>query len=141
MNGLNETRIDGNLGLAPRITTFKDGSKVANLRVATDKTYTNRETGEVVKEVDWHNVVVRGGLVSVVEKFCQQGTRVYLSGPTRTRKYQKPNVIDQATGEPVDLFITEVVVGPMGTVFRVIGNREVAQQDADANAADAEVPF
>lgn len=102
---MNRAILIGNLGADPEIRQTQDGRAIANLRVATNETWTDRVTREQRERTEWHRVTVfNDGLVkSVVEKFLRRGTKVYVEGQIRTRKWQ-----DKTTGQ--DRYSTEIVV-------------------------------
>ncbi len=112
---LNKVMLIGNLGADPEIRSFQNGGKVANLRVATSETWKDRNTGERQERTDWHTVAIFGeGLVGVVERYLRKGSKVYLEGQLRTRKWQDQNGNDRYT--------TEVVLqGPGATMTMLDG--------------------
>ena len=76
MNTLrNKVQLIGRLGGEPEIVTFQDGNKMAKFSMATDDSYKDKE-GTKVERAYWHNVVVRGGLVSVVENYVKKGQEI-----------------------------------------------------------------
>lgn len=90
---LNKVILIGNLGTAPEVKHFENGGSLARFPIATSESYTNRN-GEQVTQTEWHNIVVRGGLVEVVSKYLNKGDKVYVEGRIRTRSWQ-----DQKTNE------------------------------------------
>lgn len=97
---LNSVQIIGHLGKDPEIRSLSSGSKVANLRVATTESWT--KDGEKKEATEWHSVVVWGKLADICERFLTKGSKVYLSGQLKTRKWQ-----DQAGA---DRYSTEIVL-------------------------------
>ena len=76
MNALrNKVQLIGRLGQDPEIVNFDDGNKMAKFSIATDDSYKDKE-GQKVERTQWHNVVVRGGLVSVVENYVIKGQEI-----------------------------------------------------------------
>lgn len=90
---LNKVILIGNLGADPEVKHFENGGSLARFPIATSESYTNRN-GEQVTQTEWHNIVVRGGLVDVVSKYLNKGDKVYVEGRIRTRSWQ-----DQSTKE------------------------------------------
>ena len=75
MNALrNKVQLIGRLGQEPEIVTFNDGNKMAKFSLATDDSYKDKE-GQKVERAYWHNIVVKGGLVTVVESYVKKRTR------------------------------------------------------------------
>ncbi|MBN8804423.1 MAG: single-stranded DNA-binding protein [Sphingopyxis sp. 65-8] len=104
---VNKVILIGNLGADPEIKSFQNGGKIANIRIATSEQWKDRMTGERKERTEWHNVVINGdGLVGVVERYLKKGSKVYIEGSLRTRKWQDRDGNDRYT--------TEVVVAGMG---------------------------
>jgi single-strand DNA-binding protein len=101
---VNSVRLLGNLGKDPVIKTFNDGNKIANCTIATPHIYKDKD-GNKVEETDWHNLVMRGKLVEVAEKYLSKGSQIAIEGNLRSRKY--------TDSEGNDKYITEVIVQDM----------------------------
>lgn len=100
----NSVQLIGRLGKDPEIKTFKQGKKMANIVLATNETYTNQK-GEKVKDTQWHNLVVWGKQVSIVENYLKKGTEVVVEGKLVHRMYEN------AAGEKKN--ITEITVNDL----------------------------
>ena len=101
MNTLkNKVQLIGRLGQDPEIITFNDGSKMAKFSLAIDDSYKDKQ-GQKVERTYWHPVVVKNGLVKVVENYVTKGKEVAIEGKLITRSYE--------TKEGEKRFITEVV--------------------------------
>lgn len=99
---VNKVILVGNLGADPEVRSFQNGGKVANIRIATSENWKDRNTGERKERTEWHNVAVFSeGLVGVVERFLRKGSKVYVEGQLRTRKWQDQNGQDRYTTEVV----------------------------------------
>ena len=104
---VNKVILIGNLGADPEVKSFQNGGKIANLRIATSKRWKDRTSGEAKEATEWHSVTINGdGLVGVVERFLKKGSKVYVEGELRTRKWTDRDGNDKYT--------TEVVVAGMG---------------------------
>ena len=90
LNTMNAVILRGNVGQDPKITTFKDGGKVAQFSLATtERGYKTKEGKEIPDVTDWHNIVVkRTGLAEVCEKYVKKGSPLLVVGKIRTREYQ-----------------------------------------------------
>ena len=110
-NSVNKVIVVGNLGADPEIGTLPQGGRVANLRVVTTAVGKDRDTGKSEERAEWHNVAVFSeNLVSLAEGALRKGSKVYLEGHLRTRKWQGRHGEDQCT--------TEIVLeGPMETLI------------------------
>ena len=84
----NSVRLIGNLGNDPEIHTFESGKKNANFSMATNEVYYNNED-EKVEDTQWHNIVVWGKKVEVVEKYLKKGSEIALEGKLINRSYEK----------------------------------------------------
>ncbi len=112
---VNKVILIGNLGQDPEVKSFQNGGRIANLRIATSESWKDRNTGERKERTEWHSVVLQSdGLVGVAERFLRKGSKVYIEGQLRTRKWQ------DASGN--DRYTTEISVGPGGTLTMLDGS-------------------
>ncbi len=87
MNALrNKVQLIGRLGQDPEIVSFDDGNKIAKFSIATDDSYKDKE-GNKVERTHWHNVVVRGGLVKIVEEYVTKGKEIAIEGKLTNRSW------------------------------------------------------
>ena len=113
MSSVNKAILIGNLGADPEIRSFQSGGKIANLRIATSKRWKDRMSGEAKEATEWHSVVINGdGLVGVVERYLKKGSKVYVEGELRTRKWQDRDGNDR--------FTTEIVVAGIGGTLTML---------------------
>ncbi|OYW16645.1 MAG: single-stranded DNA-binding protein [Novosphingobium sp. 12-64-8] len=111
---VNKVIIVGNLGADPEVKSFQNGGRIANLRIATSENWKDKATGERKERTEWHSVVLQSdGLVGVAERFLKKGSKVYIEGQLRTRKWQ------DASGN--DRYTTEVSVGMNGNLTMLDG--------------------
>jgi single-strand DNA-binding protein len=102
MASLNQVSLIGNLGADPEIKSFQNGGKIANLRIATSESWKDKTTGEKKERTEWHSVTVSSdGLVGVVERFLNKGSKVYVQGQLQTRKWQDQSGNDRYSTEVV----------------------------------------
>ncbi|ESZ87048.1 MAG: single-stranded DNA-binding protein [Blastomonas sp. CACIA14H2] len=114
---VNKVILIGNLGADPEVRSFANGGKVANLRLATTETWKDRNSGEKQERTDWHTVAVFGdGLAGVAERFLRKGSKIYVEGQLRTRKWQ-----DQQGN---DRYTTEVVLQGPGAVLTMLDSAQ-----------------
>ncbi len=108
---LNKVILLGNVGKEPDVRYFEPGRGVANFTLATtERGFTGANGQQIPDRTEWHNIVVRGGLVQVVEKLVHKGTRLYLEGKIRTRSY-----VDR---ENQTRYITEIIVDVLEILTR-----------------------
>lgn len=97
---VNKVIIVGNLGADPEVKSFQNGGRICNLRIATSEDWKDRSTGEKKERTEWHSVVLQSdGLVGVAERFLKKGSKVYIEGQLRTRKWQDQSGNDRYTTE------------------------------------------
>ena len=96
---LNKVMLIGHLGDNVKIHYFDDSNCVGRFPLATNETYTNKQTNEKVTNTEWHNVVVRNKAAEICEKYLKKGDRVYVEGRLKTRKWQDDNNNDRYSTE------------------------------------------
>jgi single-strand DNA-binding protein len=110
---VNKVILVGNLGADPEVKSFQNGGKVCNLRIATSESWKDRMSGEKKERTEWHSVsIFSEGLAGVAERFLRKGSKVYIEGQLRTRKWQ-----DQSGN---DRYTTEVVLQGPGAVLTML---------------------
>jgi len=110
---VNKVILVGNLGADPEVRSFQNGGKVCNLRIATSESWKDKNTGQRQERTEWHTVAIFSeGLAGVAERFLKKGSKVYLEGQLRTRKWQ-----DQSGN---DRYSTEVVLQGPGAVMTML---------------------
>ena len=105
------------------MSTIVDSSlygQIANLSVATDESYINKQTGERVDRTEWHRIVTfQDGLIDMLGKHAHKGRLIYVDGKLQTRRWRKD-------GEDSDRFSTEILLVPGGRIQFLDVRREVA---------------
>ncbi len=108
--GLNLAQVIGRLGDDVSVNHLASGGRVANMSIATDESYIDRQTGERVDRTEWHRCVsFQNGLVDMLEKHAKKGRLVYVAGKLQTRRWRKD-------GEDSDRFSTEILLVPGGRI-------------------------
>ena len=99
---VNKVILVGNLGRDPEIRSTQDGTKVANLSLATSESWRDKNTGERKERTEWHRVVIfNERLVDVVEKYVKKGSKLYIEGALQTRKWTDNTGAEKYTTEVV----------------------------------------
>ena len=99
---VNKVILIGNLGRDPEIRNTNDGTKVAQLSLATSENWKDRQTGERKERTEWHRVVVfNDRLVEVIERFVKKGSKIYIEGALQTRKWTDNAGVEKYTTEIV----------------------------------------
>ncbi|AOW18032.1 single-stranded DNA-binding protein [Polaribacter vadi] len=105
MNTLrNKVQLIGRLGQEPEIITFNDGNKMAKFSMATDDSYKDNQ-GNKIERAYWHNIVIKGGLVKVVEEYVKKGQEIAVEGKLTNRSYD--------TKEGEKRYVTEILVNEL----------------------------
>ena len=126
MASVNKVMVLGHLGADPEVKSFQNGGRIANMRIATSESWKDKATGERKERTEWHSVSVQNdGLVGVVERFLRKGSKVYIEGQLRTRKWQDKDGNDRYT--------TEVVLGFGGTLVMLDSKQA---EGGDARSGD-----
>ena len=101
-SSVNKVILVGNLGRDPEIRFTQAGKKIANFSLATSESWRDRQSGERRERTEWHRIVVFSeGLADVVEKYVKKGSKLYIEGQLRTRKWQGQDGRDNYTTEIV----------------------------------------
>ena len=138
--GINKVILIGNLGADPDIRYTQSGDAVANVSLATSETWKDRQSGEARERTEWHHVVFFGKLAQLVQQYLRKGSKVYLEGQLRTRKWQAQDGQER--------YATEVVVGLGGTLQMLDGRpadgpkgeSQPVQRQTSASPPAREVP-
>jgi len=85
--GVNKVILIGNLGADPETRAMPSGTTVANLRLATSESWRDKQTGEQQERTEWHRVALFGRLAEVAGEYLRKGSKVYIEGSLRTRKW------------------------------------------------------
>ncbi len=136
--GLNRVTLIGNLGKDPEIKYFPNGDAFCNVTIATGETWKDKNSGEQKERTEWHNVVFSKKLAEIVGQYLKKGSKVYVEGSLRTRKWEK---------DGIDRYTTEIIVQdmqmldsrPSGSDSADGGGRSRTQsqpQQSDAGMAD-----
>ena len=98
---MNKVQLIGRLGADPETRSMPNGSAVTNVRLATNESWKDRETGERQERAEFHNVVMFGRLAEVAAEYLRKGSQCYVEGKLRTRKWQDRDGNDRYTTEIV----------------------------------------
>ena len=143
--GMNRVELIGRLGADVTVNHLASGGRVANLSIATDESYRNRQTGEMVDKTEWHRAVTfQDGLIDMLERHARKGRLVHVEGKLQTRRWKKD-------GEDSERFSTEILVvpghrlqfldkGPNGNAAPAPSGGE-AGSGAGTDESGAEIPF
>lgn len=117
---VNKVILVGNLGKDPEIRATQNGKEMASFSIATSESWVDKFSGTRTEKTEWHNIVIFvEGLVKVVKEYARKGSKVYIEGSLRTRKWNDQNGNERYT--------TEVVLQNFSSVFTLLDSRNSAQ--------------
>jgi len=126
--GINKVILIGNLGRDPEVRYMPSGSAVTNVTVATTDSWKDKQTGDKQERTEWHNVVFFNRLAEIAGEYLKKGSKVYVEGSLRTRKWQ-----DKNTG--ADRYTTEIVANEMQMLDSKGGGSASFNQDEPSSSS------
>ncbi|OGO91335.1 MAG: single-stranded DNA-binding protein [Coxiella sp. RIFCSPHIGHO2_12_FULL_44_14] len=120
--GVNKVILIGNLGNDPEVRYTPNGNAVANVTLATSMTWRDKQSGELQERTEWHRIVFFNRLAEIVGEYLRKGSKIYIEGSLRTRKWQDKTGIDRYT--------TEVIANEM----HMLDSRQHNQEHNSTNA-------
>lgn len=130
-----------NLCADPEVRRTQDGRPIVNMRVATNESWRDKQTGERRERSEFHRVVIfNEGLAKVAEQYLKRGSRVYVEGQLQTRKWQDNQGQDRYSTEVVlqGFSCQLVMLDRAGSDERSAGARSASSASEDMNDS---VPF
>ena len=123
MASVNKVIVLGNLGRDPEVRYTPNGAAVCNMRIATTRSWKNKESGEKQEETEWHSIVLYDRLAEVAGEYLAKGRAVYVEGRLKTRKWQDK--------EGNDRYTTEIV----GESLQLLGGKRDDEGESERPAA------
>ena len=121
--GINKVIVMGNLGNDPETKYLPNGNAVTNISVATSESWQDKQSGQNQERTEWHRIVFFNRLAEIAGEYLRKGSKVYIEGQLRTRKWQ-----DQSGN---DRYSTEIVASEM----QMLDSRDDSQQQRPAQQA------
>ena len=97
--GVNMAVIMGHVGTDPEVRYTPSGAAVTNLSVATSESWKDKQSGEMQERTEWHRIVFYNKLAEIAGQYVKKGSKVYINGSIRTRKWQDQSGADRYTTE------------------------------------------
>ncbi|MBQ4875275.1 MAG: single-stranded DNA-binding protein [Rickettsiaceae bacterium H1] len=149
INSLNKVTLIGRLGKDPEIRTMQDSRQLAAFSVATSESWIDKNTNERVEKTDWHNIVIfNEKLVPIAQNYLHKGSKVYIEGSLKTRKWTDSNGNDRYTTEIVLQFNPTLIVldnkndtNDTGSKKELPGESQHQEFKEDEELIDDEIPF
>lgn len=130
--GVNKVILIGNLGSDPELRYTPSGSAVANVNLATTETWRDKVSGELQDRTEWHRIVFFNRLAEIVGEYLRKGSKVYVEGSLRTRKWQDKTGIERHT--------TEIIANEMHILDSRTGTRTDKPLDTTSTTQDRAMP-
>lgn len=123
---VNKVILIGNLGRDPEVRATQNGSRIANMTIATSESWRDKASGERKEKTEWHRIAVMNEpLVAIVEKYVRKGSKVYVEGALQTRQWQDK--------EGATRYTTEVIIGRFnGALTLLDGKQQSGEADEPA---------
>ena len=99
--GVNKVILVGNCGQDPETRFMPSGGAVTNLSIATSESWKDKTSGEPQERTEWHRVVFFNRLAEIAGEYIKKGSKLYVEGSLRTRKWQGQDGQDRYTTEIV----------------------------------------
>lgn len=127
--GVNKVILVGNLGSDPEVRYTPAGAAVANVVLATSTSWRDKQSGELNERTEWHRLAFFNRLAEIVGEYLRKGSKVYVEGALRTRKWQDKTGIDRYT--------TEIIVNEMHMLDSRGGNNSPMSNNSDMQAGSS----
>jgi len=127
--GVNKVILIGNLGADPEVRYMPNGNTVTNISLATSEHWKDKETGQQQERTEWHRIVFFNRLAEIAGEYLKKGSKTYIEGSIRTRKWTDKNGNDRYT--------TEVVANEMQMLDRKDGSTSSQPAAPTTNASAA----
>lgn len=124
--GVNRVTLIGNIGKDPETKYMPSGGAVTNITVATSESWKDKNTGQQQERTEWHRVVFFNKVAEIAGEYLRKGSKVYIEGSLRTRKWQDQSGADKYT--------TEIVANEMQMLDGKQDNQQGQQQSAPQQA-------
>lgn len=132
---LNKVMLIGHLGADPEVRYMPSGGAFANISLATNLTWKDRQTGEKKESTEWHRVVFADRLAEIAGEYLKKGAKVYVEGRLKTRKWQDQSGHDRYTTEIIAT--TMRMLDSRSGGISHFGNEEQPQQASHAETTSS----
>ena len=123
--GVNKVILIGNLGSDPEVRYTPGGSAVANVTLATSSAWRDKSSGQLQERTEWHRIVFFNRLAEIVGEYLHKGSKIYIEGNLRTRKWQDKSGMDRYT--------TEIISNEMQILDSKNSNNQNNQGNGNSN--------
>ena len=127
--GINKVILIGNLGNDPEVRYTPNGNAVANITLATSETWRDKQSGELQDRTEWHRIVFFNRLAEIVGEYLRKGSKIYVEGSLRTRKWVDKNGTERYT--------TEIIANEMHILDSRNNNNNFAKENANQTISNS----
>ena len=99
MANLNRVTVMGVLGRDPETKQFPNGGSITTFSVATTEFWKDKTTGERKEATEWHRITTSNRLAEIASKYLKKGSKAYIEGSLRTRKWKDQSGVDREATE------------------------------------------
>jgi single-strand DNA-binding protein len=125
--GVNKVIIVGNLGADPDVRYLPSGGAVTNISVATSESWKDKDSGQTQERTEWHKIAMFARLAEIAGEYLRKGSKVYIEGSLRTRKWQDK--------EGKDRYTTEIIANTMQMLDSRAGGASAGGQSMDVGSS------
>lgn len=141
MRGVNKVIIVGTLGSDPELRYMPDGGAVATISAATSKSWKDKNTGQQQEQTEWHRIVFFKRLAEIAGEYLKKGSKVYIEGSLKTRKWTDKEGIDRYTTEIVASELQMLGDKGQGSPAKPQTTHKVTQVDNSFDDFEDDIPF
>lgn len=144
--GVNKVILVGHVGQPPEVRYTQSGAAVSNFSIATTDTWKSKETGQMEQRTEWHRLVAFSRLADIVKDYVVKGSKLYIEGSLRTRKWTDNNGQDKYTVEIIcDQLVLLDKKGDVDTQFAGSESAQAspapAAQESSSAPLEDDIPF
>lgn len=154
MRGVNKVILVGTLGRDPETKSFPNGGSVTQFSIATSEAWKDKNTGEPREETEWHRIVLNNRLGEIAQQYLKKGSKVYIEGSLRTRKWTDKEGVErystEVRGDSMQMLDDKKQSGGDGQQYEAYQAPEqkaaytrtsAAQQSQQSSDLDDDLPF
>jgi len=141
--GVNKVILIGNLGADPEVRYTQNGNAVANISLATTTVWRDKQSNELQERTEWHRIVFFNRLAEIVGEYLKKGSKVYIEGSLRTRKWQDKTGSDRYTTEIIanEMHILDTRNGGSSNTSPTEQSSPASEEVISSDISDDDIPF
>lgn len=139
--GVNKVILIGNIGNDPEVKFLPSGGAVTTMSLATSEHWKDKNTGQMQERTEWHRVVFFNRLAEIAGEYLRKGSKVYVEGSLRTRKWQGQDGSDRYTTEIVGSEMQMLDGKGDASATPATGSQSISEAPAPSGDFDDDIPF